>query len=93
MLTGYALYILPTMLIKPMNALCFSSKGTKLLTTRNIIGIFISSAVTIIGYAVAEMIMFGSLFAGIATLSGNAVQAAGSGVFIFYCLSCLIKQN
>ena len=74
-----------------MNALCFSSKGTKLLTTRNIIGIFISSAVTIIGYVAAEMIMFGSLFAGIATLVEMLFRLRAC--FIFYCLSCLIKQN
>lgn len=82
---GYAIYIIPTAIIKPLNALCFSNKGDRILTTRNAIALFPSTVVTIVGYAITEAILFGSFSAAIATLGGNLVQGLGSmSIFIIF---------
>ncbi|HEX3025909.1 MAG TPA: TIGR04002 family protein, partial [Clostridia bacterium] len=57
-LTGFPQYVLFTMLIKPLNALCFSQKGDKLLTTRNRIAPFISAPITVVGYYLADVIHY-----------------------------------
>lgn len=79
-LSGYMIYILPTMMIKTLNALCFSNKSGKILSKRNVIGVAISTVVTVVGYAVAEMILFGSVYGAIGTLLGNVIQGVGSGL-------------
>ncbi|MBR6532067.1 MAG: TIGR04002 family protein [Clostridia bacterium] len=56
-LGGYTLYILPTFIIKMLIALPFSSKRDRVITNRNIIALPIASAITILGYYIAEAVL------------------------------------
>lgn len=92
-LTGFPQYVLFTILIKPLNALCFSSKGDKLLTVRNRIAPLICAPITVVGYYFADVILYGNWAAPIATIPQNLVQAGGSLVIYFVIAYSLDKTG
>ena len=72
-----------TIIIKMLICLPFSSKGTKLVTKRNVVALFLAFAISATGYYIAEGIMFGftasSLAAAVASLgvtAGLALQGS-----------------
>lgn len=54
---GYAIYIIPTLIIKAFNASVFTSKKDKILTLRNGLCCIASGAITVVGYYVVDVIM------------------------------------
>lgn len=91
-LTGYYVYILPTLLIKPLNAFCFSSKGGKILTRRNMIAAVCSGLITAGGYYLADVVIYGSWAAALATLPGSLIQAGGS-LAVYYAVSFALDKR
>lgn len=82
-MSGAAIWAIPTMIIKPLTAIWFTSKKDHLLNPHNIAGIFAAGLVSIAGYYLAEAILVGNWAAPLATIWGNVVQAIGSGgIFI-----------
>ncbi len=81
LLSGYAIYAIPTFIVKSLNSFCFYfafKNRTKIITSRTVSAAIASSAVTIIGYYFVAVILFGGFGAQLATLPGNAIQAGGS---------------
>ena len=74
---------IPTIIIKMLIVLPFTSHGKTLLNRRNLVAPVISFFISAIGYYVAELILFGSETALLAALSGSIVQSAGSAVFFY----------
>lgn len=79
-MSGAAIWAIPTMIIKPLTALWFTSQKERLLNRRNITGVFGAALTSVIGYYLAEAVIVGSFAAALATVWGNVIQAAGSGV-------------
>lgn len=81
LLSGAPIWLPATILIKPLNALCFSCKGERLLTRRNALMTILSGVITMVGYSVAEAILvgdwriaiFGLFTSGLAQPVGSAV--------------------
>lgn len=71
-LSGFLVWLPATVIIKAVTALFFTSKGEKILTLRNILGIIPSGILCIAGYSLYE----GTVMAG--TLSWTAITAAFS---------------
>lgn len=69
-LSGFLVWLPATIIIKAVTALFFSSKGEKILTLRNILGIIPSGILCIVGYSLYE----GSVMAG--GFSWTAITAA-----------------
>lgn len=69
-LSGFPVWIPATIIIKAVTSLFFSSKGEKIITFRNILGIIPSGIVCIVGYSLYE----GTVMAG--SLSWTAITAA-----------------
>ena len=69
-----------TIIIKILICLPFSSKGTKLVTKRNVIALFLAFFISGTGYYLAEGIMFGFEVAFLTSISGSLVQSGGSAV-------------
>lgn len=105
---GYMMYIIPTFIIKALLALCFSYATKKLLCKRNVIGVFVATAVTIVGYYIAEVILLAlsapvgfseylfsaaSWIGALNTIPGNAIQAASSGVLYIVLAVAFDKIN
>ena len=75
--SGYAVYIIPTFIIKACVAACFSNKTARVLCVRNLIAVAASSVITVGGYFAAYVIFYG--FAGaLVNLYGDLGQAAAS---------------
>ncbi len=82
LLSGYPMYALPTFLIKGLLALVFSLIGGKRpVDLRRIMGLAACGTVSVTGYWVTAVILYGGWAAQfIGTVPGNCVQAIGSGV-------------
>ncbi|MBQ3795361.1 MAG: TIGR04002 family protein [Butyrivibrio sp.] len=77
------MWIIPTMIIKMLIVLPFTSKKNSLMNGRNAIAPIISFFISATGYYIAEMILFGSETALIAAFSGSLIQSGGSAIFFY----------
>ena len=80
LLSGYAIYALPTAIIKSMLACCFYGMGVQktqtLLSRRSVIASVLCVPITVIGYYLTAVILYGNPVAQIAeTVPANLVQA------------------
>lgn len=82
LLAGYVTYALPTFLIKGLLALVFHAVGGRsLLDGRRVFGMVLCGIVSIVGYWITAVFLYGGWGAQlIGTAPGNAVQAVGSGI-------------
>ena len=69
-----------TVIIKMLICLPFSSKGTKLVTKRNVIALFLAFIISATGYYVAEGIKLGFTASFFTSISGSVVQSGGSAI-------------
>lgn len=92
-ISGYSIYALPTFIIKALLCITFTSKKSTLLSKRNYIASIIGLPVTVIGYYIAESILYGSFVAPVASITGNVVQSVGSIVIYFVVASALDKAD
>ena len=69
-----------TIIIKMLICLPFSFKGTKLVTKRNVVALFLAFAISATGYYIAEGIMFGFTASFFTSVSGSIVQSGGSAI-------------
>jgi len=68
LLSGSLIWVLPTLIIKPLMAMMFTSRNQKLLNKRNVIAMFSAGIICIVGYAAAEVIIL--------LVSGSEIEAA-----------------
>ena len=82
LLAGYVSYALPTFVIKGLLAAVFRAVGGHtLLDGRRVAGMVLCGIVSIIGYWITAVLLYGGWAAQlIGTAPGNAVQAVGSGI-------------
>ena len=87
-LSGFAVWVLPTVMIKSAEAAMFTSKENKIVNRHNIIAVILSSVVCVAGYYLAEGILYGNFVSALASIPTNLIQAVGSAVlFIFVGMS------
>ena len=83
-LSGYAIWVLPTIIIKAMQASLFTSKKNNIVNKRNIIAVIFSAVVCIVGYYLAGGILYGNFGAALADVPTNLIQSvASAALFIF----------
>ena len=73
-MTGCAIYALPTFIIKSVMTLCFSSKGPKIIIKRNILAMFAASAIDTCGYYLFEIILYHSYITPLASVPAHLVK-------------------
>lgn len=91
-MSGAAIWAIPTMIIKPLTALCFTSRRTQLLNRRNLFGTVLAGLISVGGYYLAEAVLVGNWTAPILTIWGNVVQAIGSGI-LFIVLGLAVDRT
>lgn len=96
-LSGFAIWAIPTTIIKALNALPFAILHKKLKTNKvfckhTVFMVIISSVVTILGYFIAECILY-STASAVLSLVGNTIQAAASGVIFIIIAKATDKFN
>ena len=79
-LTGGVLWILPTMIIKPMMVFCFSSKSDNIISKRNVLAVFLAGIIGVFGYYLAGAIISGNFLSPVATLFMEMIQPIASGI-------------
>ncbi|MBQ4282810.1 MAG: TIGR04002 family protein [Lachnospira sp.] len=82
-----------TIIIKMLITVPFTSKKGKMLNVRNSVALVIGCAITVLGYFVAETIMFGQWKVAVLSMPQNLVQAVGSAVFFIILSFALDKAG
>ena len=80
-----------TVIIKVLVVLPFTSHHSKILTKRNLLAPVIAMLITIVGYYLAEVILYGKEAAFIISVTTNLIQGAGSAA-VFYVLSAALDK-
>ncbi|WP_035779593.1 TIGR04002 family protein [Butyrivibrio sp. MC2013] len=83
------IWALPTVIIKMLIVLPFSSRKVKMLSGRNMIAPIISFIISATGYYIAEAILFGSQAALWTSFTGSFVQSGGSALFFYIAVTAL----
>lgn len=82
-------WFLASVIIKSLICLLFTNK--KIVCKRNILASVLAIFITVIGYAVAEYIIFGSLAGILYSVIGNIIQAIASG-FLFIIIGIYLEK-
>ena len=80
-----------TVIIKAVMVLPFTNRGETFLCRRNCAAALVACFITVGGYYIAEAILFGGFAAFFASISGNLIQAVGSGL-IYLVLAGLLDR-
>ena len=93
-LSGYAVYALPTFIIKAMLAAVFSAVGgTQMLEKRRILAMILCGLVSVTGYWLTAVILYGGWAAQfIETVPGNCMQAIASGI-VYAVIAAAMARN
>ena len=92
--SGYVIYLGPTLIVKSLNALCFYipfKKHKNIVTLRTIIAICVSSVITVVGYFIAEWLLFNKA-AALAYLPRCYVQPLAS-LIVFVVVGTALDQT
>lgn len=92
-LSGYAIWVIPSVIIKSLTALCFTSKTAKILCKRNILALIPSFFLCAGGYYLAEVIMTQNWAAPLAGIPGYCVQVALSAALFILLSITLDRMN
>lgn len=101
-LTGSANWAIPTLIIKALNALPFiliriylkkKNKDDKIISVYTILMLIPTSLITIFGYLVAELIMYGTKFAFLSAFTTGWLQPTGSLIVFIIVGLALDKLN
>ena len=96
-LGGYAIWAIPTAIIKilialPFALVCKKEKSEKILNKRTTLIPMVSGIITILGYFIAECILY-SVASAMLSIIGNTIQAVASGILFYITATALDKMN
>jgi|WetSurMetagenome_2_1015567.scaffolds.fasta_scaffold212129_1 uncharacterized repeat protein (TIGR04002 family) len=77
---GGTVWIIPTLIIKPVLTLFFTSKCPKIICRRNIAAIFIAGIAGVAGYDLFSAIMYNNFIAPLLQLPIDILQPIASGI-------------
>ena len=80
MTPGCMIWVIPTMVIKPLLVTFFTSKQHKMMCKRNIIAIFLAGITGLVAYAIVEGFIYGSFLTALLGIPADALQPIGSGI-------------
>ena len=78
LLGGYAMWLPATGVIKVLTALCFTSRGEKLLCRRNVLALLPAFVLCVGGYYLYEALLTGNWIAPLGGVPGYCVQVTAS---------------
>lgn len=77
---GGMVWVIPTMLIKPLLVICFTSGKGKFICVRNVVAVLLAGLTGVFGYFLADAIMTGNFMAGLAAVLPGLLQPLGSAI-------------
>ena len=96
-LGGFAVWIIPTAVIKTLIAIPFTkkkkkNKSSKILSGKTALMTVASGTISIVGYFITECILY-SVASATLSILGNTIQAVSSGILFIVMASALDKIN
>ena len=83
-LSGYPMWILPTVIIKALSVIAFSSARRTVITKRNLMALFPATLICIGGYYLAAVALYGDWGAALIDIPTNGIQTlASAALFVF----------
>ncbi|MCC8123550.1 MAG: TIGR04002 family protein [Oscillospiraceae bacterium] len=79
-LLTFPVYVVPTIIMKTIVVLPFSTRGERFLTRRNGSAIFLAGILSPVGYGVAGCILYGSVAAFLPQFIGTLIQSVVNGI-------------
>lgn len=92
-LSGYVVWILPSIIIKSLTAVCFSYKAKKIICTRNLLALIPSYILCVGGYYLSEGIIYSNFVAPLQGILGNSIQVIASSILFIVVGITLDKMN
>ncbi len=94
---GFAVWAVPTAIIKMLNILpfllvCKNNNSNKILNKKTALVPVISGAITMVGYFIAECVLY-SFASATLSIIGNTIQAVASGILFIIVAGALDKMN
>ncbi len=87
-LSGYPMWILPTVIIKALSVIAFTHRNTAIVCKRNMFAVIPAAVICIGGYYLAAVILYGDWGAALIDIPTNALQSvASAALFLFLGLS------
>ncbi|QEH67055.1 TIGR04002 family protein [Cellulosilyticum sp. WCF-2] len=77
---GGMVWVIPTMLIKPLLVIYFTSGKGKFICVRNVAAVVLAGLTGVFGYFLADAIMTGNFMAGLAAVLPGLLQPLGSAI-------------
>lgn len=90
---GGVVYVIPTLIIKPLLTLFFTSKSKKLICTRNVIAVFLAGITGLVGYCIATTIITGNFWTALLEVPMGSLQPLGCGIAFIIFGFALDKMN
>lgn len=90
-LSGAIIWVIPTMIIKPLLVVAFTNKSEKIICKRNIFASILGIFITYIGYSIANGIFVENIFLGFSVASLDIIQAISSSIIFIIIGSVLDK--
>ena len=90
-LTGAAVYAIPTLIIKALMVVPFTYKGSRVISRRNVLAVIISGILCTVGYLLVDGLLFGTWQATWVTIWPGLVQSGGSAV-VFLALGAALDK-
>lgn len=94
LVSGYPIYVIPTLIIKSLNALCFYvfGKHKKMLCLKTVASASISCIITVLGYYTAAVVLYGNPSAQfLNTVPANILQGLASGAI--FCAAAFMLEK
>ena len=90
-LSGYAMWVLPTMIIKALSASLFTASRPTVINRHNGIALLPAVTVSVVGYYFASVILYGDWGAALAAVPTNCIQGTASAA-LFFCLGLSLDR-
>ena len=78
-LSGHIPWMIPTLIIKAVSVPAFANKG-KLLCKRNVLAVLLGGVICVVGYYLAEVVLYGSWVSPFLSVPMNLIQSAANGI-------------
>lgn len=93
LLSGAAMWMPATVIIKSLAAACFTNAHPKLLCRRNLLALLAGAVLCMGGYYLAEVILTGSWAGPLVSVSANGIQGLGSAVLYVIMAAALDRSH
>ncbi len=93
LMSGGAMWVVPTVIIKALMAAMFSAKQDKVLGKRNALALIPAALICLVGYYLAESIIMGNFLVGLPSAPLTLIQSAGSSALYVLLALAFDKAN